>query len=111
MLITLLMRAGLGLKAAKVAACAILILAVFGALLWWGRTKYQAGVDDTDAKWKAASAKLERQVVRSAAAADVPAAVRVEEFTTKVEAEKEKLDEAERNGSSPLDVLFGPSGV
>lgn len=111
MLIALLMRAGLGARAAKIGAYALMALALVAALLWWGHTKYQAGVRDTDAKWEAASAKLERQAEKAEDRADAKAAERVEEFTEKVAAEKEKLDEAERNGSSPLDVLFGPGGV
>jgi hypothetical protein len=88
-----------------------LVLLLVGALLWWGHTKYEAGVRDTDAKYAAASAKLKEQARVSAARADAKAEQRVEQFTAKVAEEKEKLDEAERTGSSPLDVLFGPGGL
>ena len=39
--------------------------------------------------------------------ADKQAAVAAVEYATKVEDEKEKIDAAIADGSSPLDVLFG----
>jgi hypothetical protein len=111
MLAGLLMSAGLGPKAAKIGSYVILALLFVGALWWMRADAYADGERDTDAKWKLASAKLEQQAARAAGSADAPAAVRAEQFTQQVTVEKEKLDEAQRNGTSQLDVLFGPSGL
>jgi len=96
---------------AKLGTIALINAVLIGALLWWGHTKYQAGVRDTDAKWELASKKLKEQAVAAAGRADVRAGQRVEAFTAAQAAEKEKLDEAERSGGSGFDVLFGPGGL
>jgi hypothetical protein len=82
------------------------------ALLWWrvdawGDRRYDAGVEATDARWQKASDQLKAEAARSATQADDAAAQRFEERAEQVRDEQERLDEAERTGSSPLDVLFG----
>lgn len=86
-------------------------IALFLAILWgldaYGDKRYSQGKNDADAAWKAASDKLVQQSVASGQRADVAAAARQADFAAKVEEEKEKIDEAVAEGSSPLDVLFG----
>jgi len=70
---------------------------------------YGDGVRETDARWNAASEKLQDQARNSASAADRNAANRAETFTNQLQAERERMNDAQANGSSPLDALF-PSG-
>lgn len=107
MLAALFVRLGAGPQLAKAASAGIVVIAIVTALLWYGHSRYQAGVTVTDAKWEEASRKLEEQAKKSATKADDAAAARAAVHDDQVQAEKEKLDEAERTGSSPLDVLFG----
>lgn len=85
----------------------LLALAIYLAVNAFGNSRYDEGVAATDAKWEEASARLKAQAEQSATRADDAAAVRLEEFETQVEDERKALDEAQRTGSSPLDVLFG----
>lgn len=83
-------------------------LIAFLIAIWaWGNSRYNAGVDDTDAKWEEAGQRLEEQAEASAGEADADSAERAAEEFDRVKAEKEKLDAATDAGSSPLDVLFG----
>lgn len=84
-----------------------LILIVLGSLWYYGHTRYQAGVADTDDKWKKAGELLEKQAVKSAGGAETKAVKRIEAQNDIVAKQKEKLDAAEKNGDSALDVLFG----
>lgn len=87
-----------------IAAGALLVI----VFVWWLRhDAYKDGVRATDAKWVEAGRRLEEAAAKSATKADVSAEARAMEFNDKVLEEKEKLDEAERSGDSPLDVLFG----
>lgn len=80
------------------------------ALLIFGHVKYHDGEKASDLKWKTASAALQMKAVQAGAAADTGAAQRQATHDQQVAQEKEKIDEAEQNGSSPMDVLFGASG-
>ncbi len=82
------------------------VIALVAAILWWGNSRYQAGVTDTDAKWRAASARLAEQAGRSADAATRREAPRIAAHAAQVAAEKEKIDDAIAEGRSPLDALF-----
>lgn len=73
----------------------------------YGNARYDAGVSDTDAAWKAAAAKLEAQSAAAAQGAETEAVARQMDWNAKVEAEKERIDDAIASGDSPLDVLFG----
>ena len=84
-------------------------IALVAAVLWFGNSRYQAGVRDTDAKWEAAAALLAEQARKSANAATRREAPRIEAHAAQVAAEKEKIDEAIAEGRSPLDALF-PAG-
>ncbi len=85
----------------------LIALAVIGALWWLRADAYSDGVAATDAKWEEAGRRLEKQVRDAAGKADAASVKRVEQNNARVAQEKEKLDEAEATGSSPLDVLFG----
>jgi hypothetical protein len=88
----------------------ILLLIVAGVMLY-GSSKYRAGkadgVAETDAKWQAASEQLRKDAAASATRADDAAVVRLEEHVEQAKEDQEKLDEATRTGTSPLDALFG----
>lgn len=89
-----------------IAALAIIV----GGLMAWGSHKYHAGYDSgvqaTDKKWEDAAAKLKADAAKSATKADDAAANRLAEQVNQMSADQEKVDEAERNGTSPLDALF-----
>lgn len=85
----------------------LLILVVAVGVMVWGQSRYDAGVRDTDAKWKAAGLELARKAEASGRIADVREANRIEAHTAAVAEEREKIDEAVAAGDSPLDVLFG----
>lgn len=92
-------------------AAIVVVSAVFFSIRAYGNARYDAGVDDNDAKWIAAGEALEEQSRAAAAAADKPADNRQAEFNEKLKEEKEKLDEASAAGTDPFDVLFGDDGV
>lgn len=106
--IGLLARLGAGQRPAMILAYAAIALAAVSAILWLRADAYSAGVRATDTKWHQASDKLKSTASKSAATADASAAKREAKWVDQVGLEKEKLDEAERNNSSPFDVLFGP---
>ena len=84
----------------------VLVLLVCAVLvLRWDA--YRDGVRDTDDRWEQAGRRLEEQARRAAGAADAASVHRVEQDNARIAQEKEKLDEAEAAGTSPLDVLFG----
>jgi len=90
-----------------IAALAIIV----GALAAWGSHKYHSGYNDgetaADAKWEAAAKQLKADAAKSATKADDAAANRLENFVEQQTADQEAVNEAQRNGSSPLDALFG----
>jgi uncharacterized protein HemX len=106
-MIGLLIRAGLSREAAKGLLIALAIAAALFAFWWIRHDAYNDGVRDTDSKWTEAQHRLEQQAQQSAHAADQSAAVRVEQHDKAVAVEKERLEDAARNGSDPFDVLFG----
>lgn len=114
-MIGLLMGLGLGKRAAQVVGYVVLPLLLLGAFYLaldaYGDSRFRAGVTETDDRWEAAGRKLEAQAAASASAADTTALVRAVDYNAKVAKEKEKLDAAATDGSSPLDVLFGTDGV
>ena len=85
---------------------ALLIMAV----VMWGNGKYRDGKRDgtyeTDQKWLAASEQLKKDAAASATKADDRAVKRLEEHVAQAQEDQEALDEANRNGTSPLDALF-----
>lgn len=95
---------------AKIAGPIIALALIIGALLAWGNSKYhageRAGIAATDKKWEAAAAQLKADAAKSATKADDAAANRLEVFVEQQEAEQAKIDEAVKEGRSPLDALF-----
>jgi len=91
------------LRAWLIVGAALLALAL---VLWYGQSRYAAGVRDADARWEAAAARLVKQAARSASAADRAEAPRLEDHAARVAEEKERVDEALDEGRSPFDVLF-----
>lgn len=112
-MIAFLIRLGLGELPAKLIAYVLVPLLILGAIYLaldaYGDNRYAAGVAVTDAKWKAASDKALDAAAQGATTADKKELPRVVDFTAKVEKEKAKLDAAQKDGSSPFDVLF-PAG-
>lgn len=88
----------------------LLALVVFGLFYWaldsYGDRQYDKGKADADAAWQKASDKLIAKSQNAATKADRTAAAREADFAARVEDEKEKLEDANANGSSPIDVLF-----
>lgn len=111
MIITALMGLGLSRKMAGIAVWAVGILAVLGLFYWaldsYGDRRYEKGKHDTEEAYQKASDKLMQEAGEARTQADKQAAVAAVEYATKVEDEKEKIDAAIADGSSPLDVLFG----
>lgn len=88
----------------------LLVLAFYFALDAYGDARYREGKKDADAAWIAASNKLIDQAQKAGTKADEKAAVRAADFAAKQEDEKEKIDAAKAEGSSPFDVLFNANG-
>jgi hypothetical protein len=88
---------------------ALLALGLAFAVVMYGNAREREGVAKTDAAWKAAAAKLEAESEAAAKKADQPAGQREADFAKRLEAEKEKINDAIARGGSPLDALFGVS--
>lgn len=111
MIVALLTRWGLGALPAKLIAYVGLPLLV-ALFLWWridsyGDRRFDAGVSQTDAKWEEAGNRLQAEAANSATRADDAAANRLGQFENQVADERREMDNAVRDGTSPLDVLFG----
>jgi hypothetical protein len=90
---------------------AIMLMAAFYfALHAYGKARYDAGKAAADAAWIEASNKLIAKSQAAGTKADKAAAARQADFAAKQEDEKEKIDAAVAEGSSPFDVLFGADG-
>jgi hypothetical protein len=98
-------------KLIRVGIAVALLLAVVGAILLWGHSKYkaghEAGVTETDAAWQKASDELMREAGKSATKADDRAVAAFEEHKEQITEDRKAVEDAQRNGSSPLDALFG----
>jgi hypothetical protein len=86
---------------------ALLMAAFYFALDAYGDSRYREGKSDADRAWQEASDKLIEKAAKAGTKADKAAAGRVADFAAKQEQEKEKVDAAAKDGSSPFDVLFG----
>jgi hypothetical protein len=110
-MIALLLKLGLSERFAKLTAYVVLPLLLV-LVIWWridafGDRRYDAGVTATDAKWEEAGNRLRAEAANSATRADDAAANRLGQFENQVADERREIDNAVRDGSSPLDVLFG----
>ena len=86
---------------------AVLLLAFYFMLDAYGDSRFREGKQTADAAWEAAHNKLIQDAANARGKADANAAARQAEFAAKVEDEKEKIDAAIADGSSPFDVMFG----
>lgn len=109
-MIALLTRLGLSQPIAKavayVAIPALIIGAFYLLLDAYGDSRYREGKKDANAAWQAASDKLIEKSQAAGTKADKAAAARQADFVAKQEDEKERIEHALDDGSSPLDVLF-----
>ncbi len=103
------MTAALALLGNKYVQYGLAAIGLFLALWAWGNSRYNAGVSDTDAQWEAASAALIAQAEEVDAESDEKSLDRKTEYSKKLKAEKELIDEAQRNGDSVFDALFPSS--
>lgn len=87
---------------------AILIALALVAAVWAiHRDGYKDGKADADRAWQEASDRTIEKAAKAGAKADKAAAARAADYAAKVEDEKERIDAAVENGSSPFDELFG----
>lgn len=95
----------------KIAGPIVILALLIVGVMAWGNSKYgageKAGIEATDAKWEAASAKLRKEAAASATRADDAAVIRLEKHVEQAKEDQEKVDAAVKEGSSPLDALFG----
>jgi hypothetical protein len=95
----------------KIVGPAVLFALLVGGVLAWGHGKYnaghKAGVEQTDAKWEAASQKLKAEAAKSATRADDLAAKRLEVIVAQENADRKAVEDAQAKGTSPLDAMFG----
>jgi hypothetical protein len=95
----------------KIVGPLVLFAILLGGLAAWGHGKYnagkRAGIEQTDAQWKAASDKLKAEAAQSATRADDAAVQRLERYQDQAAEDQRKVEDAQANGSSPLDALFG----
>ncbi|HYN46535.1 MAG TPA: hypothetical protein VES64_07570 [Allosphingosinicella sp.] len=96
----------LGATLAKVVVYGGLVLLVLLALWYYGHTRYERGVRDTDAKWVEAGRRLQAAAARSATKADDAAAARAAEHDARVIVERREIEHAQANNASTFDVLF-----
>jgi hypothetical protein len=87
------------------------VLIILGLCYWaltaYGHRKYQEGVKANQEQVDKALAQLKADAAKSATKADDAAANRAAVEVENQKADQEALDDAERNGTSPLDALFG----
>jgi biopolymer transport protein ExbB/TolQ len=89
-----------------------LVIAVVLGLFYWaltayGHRKFNEGVAANQKQVELALQKLKKDAQASATKADDAAANRAAVEVEQQKADQEAVDEAERNGTSPLDALFG----
>lgn len=101
---------GLGARTAKLIAYVgipvLMIGAAFLALDAWGDSRFRAGEVAREAVWKAATDAAIAKAATSADAANRKEVPRLVEQAAKVEHEKDLIDAALANGTSPFDALF-----
>jgi len=90
----------------------LLVIGVSLGLFYWaltayGHRKFKEGVAANQAQVDAALKQLKVDAAKSATKADDALANRAAAEVQNQQADQEKVNEAERNGTSPLDALFG----
>lgn len=100
-----------GERFAPLLAYGTVIALLVGALLWLRHDAYQDGEAANEAKWIAAGETFEQAAEEAQTAADAASAARAAREFERVREEKEKIDAATAQGTSPLDVLFGSDSL
>lgn len=85
----------------------VLIAAFYFALDAYGDSRYREGKANEKAAWEQAEAEFLKKAGEAEKKADKQAAAREADHIAAVAEERKKIDQAERDGSSPFDVLFG----
>lgn len=86
---------------------AIVVFLLYRAVDSYGDRRAREARDAERAAWVAAGEKLKADAAKSATKADDAAAKRLAEHMEQSNADKQAVDEAVANGTSPLDALFG----
>lgn len=73
----------------------------------YGDRRYDAGVMNERGKWEAAEKKLREEAAASSTRADDRAADRLAQHKEQIDEDRKAVDQAVRDGTSPLDALFG----
>ena len=109
-MISFLTGLGLSARAAKLIGYIVipaLLLAAFAiALNSYGNSRFREGRAAENSAWKQAQDNLLTLAAESRSKADREDLARQLEFAAQVEDEKERIDEAQANGTSQFDVLF-----
>lgn len=96
---------------AKIVGPLVALALLAAAFAGWSHHQYSKGhkdgVAEVDAQWAAATEKLKKQASESATRADDQAAKRAEDFKVQADSDRKAVEDAQANGSSPIDVLFG----
>lgn len=96
---------------AKIVGPLLALAILCGGIAAWSHHQYskgeKAGEAKVDAQWAAADKKLRDDAAKSATRADDAAAERVEEHRQQAEDDRKAVEDAESNGTSPLDAIFG----
>lgn len=93
---------------AWIALGAVLLVAAFYFTLdAYGDSRFREGRTAEKAAWEEAERKLLKKSGEAATKADKKAAARAAEHAATVAEERKKIDAAVKEGSSPLDALFG----
>lgn len=105
----------MSVRLAKVLAYVVLPLLVLAAFYFaldaYGDSRFREGRAAENAAWKEAQDNLLAKAAKSSAKADREAIAAQMDQAAKVEEEKEKVDDAIANGTSPFDVLFPADSV
>ena len=109
--ITILTGYGLYEKLAKwivaVLAAVLLIGGLWLSLHFYGVHRYDEGVSAEDAKWQTAVNQLKSDASNAATNADANASANAANFIQQHSADQNAVNQAEAQGKSPLDALFG----
>jgi len=109
-MIALLTGWGLSKTAAKLIAYVgiplLILIAFYFTLDAYGDSRYREGKKDEEAAWKIAHERLLADAAQAEGVADTEALSQELAHAAEVEEEKEKVDAAIADGSSPFDVLF-----
>ena len=86
---------------------ALLLVAFLAERTSFGNRRFNAGAEREAAAWQKASDELLRKAANAKTAADKEAAARDAEYAARVKDERERIEKATAEGTSPFDVLFG----